>query len=77
MDRVLFSLGSTPVTAEMALYGGAALFAVLLGALAVMAVRANRQRAEEAQERAAAQAQAETRAREAERHLAELMQPQA
>ena len=76
MDKVLFSLGEFPVTLEIALYAAAGLFAALLVALVVMMVRANRERAEEAEARAAAAVTADTRAREAERHLAEVMQRQ-
>jgi DNA recombination protein RmuC len=76
MDKVLFSLGEFPVTLEIALYAAAGLCGALLLALVVMAVRANRQRAEEAEARVAAAALAEARAREAERHLAEVMQRQ-
>jgi DNA recombination protein RmuC len=76
MDKVLFSLGEFPVTLEVALYAAAGVFAALLLALVVMSVRANRQRAEEAEARIAAAALSEARAREAERHLAEVMQRQ-
>lgn len=76
MDKVLFSLGEFPVTLEIALYAAAGLFGALLLALVVMSVRANRQRADEAEARVAAAALAESRAREAERHLAEVMQRQ-
>ncbi len=76
MDKVLFSLGAFPVTLEIALYAATALFAALLVALVVMMVRANRERAAEAAARAAAAAAADARAREAERHLAEVMQRQ-
>ena len=76
MDKVLFSLGEFPVTLEIALYAAAGLFAALLVALVVMMVRANRERAAEAEARAAAAVTADTRAREAERHLAEVMQRQ-
>jgi DNA recombination protein RmuC len=76
MDKLLFSLGEFPVTLEVALYAAAGVFAALLLALVIMAVRANRQRADEAEARMAAQALAESRAREAERHLAEVMQRQ-
>lgn len=69
MDRTLFLLGETPVTLEMALYAALGLFAVLLGSLIVMVLRQSRQRAEEA-------AMTESRAREAERQLADLMRIQ-
>ena len=76
MDKVLFSLGGTPVTLEIALYAAAGLFAALLIALIVMMVRANREREAEAEARATAAALADTRAKDAERHLAEVMQRQ-
>ncbi len=69
MDRTLFFLGETPVTLEMAMYAALGLFAVLLGILIVMVLRQSRQRAEEA-------AMTESRAREAERQLADLMRIQ-
>ena len=69
MDRTLFLLGETPVTLEMAMYAALGVFAVLLGALIVVVHRQSRQRAEEA-------AMTEIRAREAERHLADLMRIQ-
>ncbi len=76
MDKVLFSLGTTSVTAEMALYAGAALFAALLIALVVINIRANRQRAAEAEARAAETAAAQQKTDEAERTLAHLLQVQ-
>jgi DNA recombination protein RmuC len=76
MDKVLFSLGEFPVTLEIALYAAAGVFAALLLALVVMSVRANKQRTVEAEARATAAMVAESRAREAERHLAEVMQRQ-
>jgi DNA recombination protein RmuC len=76
MDKVLFSLAGTPVTAELALYAGAAIGVALLIAVLVVSIRANRARAAEAAERAIAAQQADLRAREAERHLAEVMQRQ-
>ena len=76
MDKLLFSLGEFPVTLEIALYAAAGVFAALLLALVVMSVRANKQRADEAEARVAAAMLAESRAREAERHLSEVMQRQ-
>ena len=69
MDRTLFLLGETPVTLEMAMYAALGVFALLLGALIVVVHRQSRQRAEEAE-------MTEIRAREAERHLADLMRIQ-
>lgn len=69
MDRVLFTLGDTPVTLELALLGAAALLLVLLAATLLISLRQARQRAAEAA--AAAAHSAET-----ERHLADLMRIQ-
>ena len=69
MDRILFTLGDTPVTLELALYAALGLFAALLVALLVVVSRQSRRRSEEA-------AFAEARARETERHLADLMRVQ-
>jgi DNA recombination protein RmuC len=69
MDRTLFFLGETPVTLEMALYAALGLFALLLIGLIVVVLRQSRQRAEEA-------AATASRAREAERQLADLMRIQ-
>ena len=77
MDKVLFRLGELDVTVEVALWGAAGLIAALLLTLLVVVLRANRARTEEAVERAQASLLADQRAREAERHLAEVMQRQA
>lgn len=69
MDRLLFTLGDTPVTLEIALLGAATLLLVLLAATLVVSLRQARQRADEAA--AAAANSAET-----ERHLADLMRIQ-
>ncbi|RYE08902.1 MAG: DNA recombination protein RmuC [Hyphomicrobiales bacterium] len=76
MDKVLFSLGGTPITAEMALYTGAGLFAALLVGLVVITLRANGQRAEEAAARAAETAAVQKKSEEAEKTLASLLQVQ-
>ena len=52
MDKVLFSLGGTAITAEIALYAGAALFAALLIAVLVVLIGASRDRAAEAKRQA-------------------------
>ena len=52
MDKVLFSLGDFPVTAEIALYAAAALVAALLLAVLVVAILGGKQRAAEALQRA-------------------------
>lgn len=69
MDRILFTLGDTPITLELALLGAAALLLVLLAASLLVSLRQARQRAAEAA--AAAAHSAET-----ERHLADLMRIQ-
>ena len=69
MDRILFTLGDTPVTFEIALFGGAIVLFVLLAATLLISLRQARQRAAEAA--AAAAHSAET-----ERHLADLMRIQ-
>ena len=69
MDKVLFRLGGTAVTLEIALYAAAAVMAAMLLALVVISVRGARQRAADA-------ALADARAREAERHLAQMLQVQ-
>ena len=77
MDKVLFRLGETEITVEIALWSAAGLIAALLVILLFVVLRANRARMEEAAERAQAALIADQRAREAERHLAEMMQRQA
>jgi DNA recombination protein RmuC len=69
MDRILFTLGDTPITLELSLLGAAALLLVLLAASLLVSLRQARQRAAEAA--AAAAHSAET-----ERHLADLMRIQ-
>ncbi len=69
MDKVLFIVGDTPVTLEMALYGAAALFAVLLVALLVIIVRQSRSSRDQAVLMA-------ERGADAERQLASLLQVQ-
>src|SRR5687767_11345851 len=69
MDKVLFVVADIPVTLEMALYGAAALFAVLLVSLLVIILRQARQ----VREAAAVEAQ---RSAESERVLAEMLQRQ-
>jgi len=76
MDKVLFSLGGVPVTGEIALYAGAAVFAALLIAVLVILVRGSRQRAEEAARLAATAADTEAKRAEAEKTLAHLLQVQ-
>jgi len=77
MDKVLFRLGEREITAEIALWSAAGLIAALLVILLFVVLRANRARTAEAAERAQAALIADQRAREAERHLAEMMQRQA
>lgn len=70
MDRVLFVVANFPVTGEIALYAGAGLAGVLLLALLVVTLRSQGARRLEAEAAA-------LRARDAERHLADVMQKQA
>jgi DNA recombination protein RmuC len=76
MDKVLFSLGEFPVTVEVALLAGGIAFGTVLVALLVIAIRGGQQRRREEENRLAAAQLADSRAREAERHLAEVMQRQ-
>src|SRR3569833_745200 len=76
MDKVLFSMGDVAVTAEVAIYTASGVIVALLVAVLLISIRASRERTVEAQERAAAALAAAARAREAERHLAEVMQRQ-
>lgn len=70
MDRVLFVVANFPVTGEIALYAGAGLAGVLLLALLVVTLRSQGARRLEAEAAA-------LRARDTERHLADVMQKQA
>jgi DNA recombination protein RmuC len=69
MDRVLFIVADFPVTAEIALYAAAAVFGLLLLVLLVVTMRTQKARRLEAEAAA-------LRARDAERHLADVMQKQ-
>ena len=69
MDRILFTIADFPVTLELAAFAAAGLFAVLLVALLVVAVRQSRQRAEEA-------AILRQKSSENERHLADMIRIQ-
>ncbi len=69
MDRILFSLGTTGVTLEMALLGGGALMLGLLALVVVVLLLEGRRRA-------AAAALEEHRRQEGERQLADLMRIQ-
>ncbi|MEO6015149.1 MAG: DNA recombination protein RmuC [Devosia sp.] len=69
MDKVLFSLGDTPITLEIALYAGAGLFAALLVAVLVISIRTGRARAAEAEA-------ARLKTVDAEKTLAHLLQVQ-
>ncbi|MEQ1899381.1 MAG: DNA recombination protein RmuC [Devosia sp.] len=70
MDRILFTVGDFPVTGEIALYAAAALAGAVLLALLVLTLRSQGARRLEAEAAA-------LRARDAERHLADVMQKQA
>ena len=76
MDKVLFSLGGTAITAEIALYAGAALFAALLIAVLVVLIGASRDRAAEAKRQAEEAEAARRKTAESERTLASLLQVQ-
>lgn len=69
MDRVLFTLGETPITLETALVAAAVVFALLLVTVLAITWRMARQRAEEAERET-------VRAAETERHLADVMRLQ-
>ena len=69
MERVLFTLGDTPITLELAALAAAGLFALLLVAVLVLTWRTARQRVDEAERETA-------RAAETERHLADVMRLQ-
>jgi DNA recombination protein RmuC len=76
MDKVLFSLGDVAVTAEIALYAGAALAAALLIAVLVVLVVANRQRSSDAARQTEEAEAARQKTAEAEKTLAHLLQVQ-
>ncbi len=69
MERMLFTLGDTPITLETALIAAAGLFGLLLLAVLALTWRTAHQRAVEAEREAA-------RAAETERHLADVMRLQ-
>ncbi len=69
MERVLFTLGDTPITLEAALIAAAGLFGLLLLAVLALVWRTAHQRAVEAERETA-------RAAETERHLADVMRLQ-
>lgn len=81
MDRVLFVFADIPVTLEMALFAAGGLFAALLVALLVIAMRQSRARAEEAEQRQTEAQQrqmeislAQAKNADLERQMAALMQ---
>jgi DNA recombination protein RmuC len=76
MDKVLFSLGELPVTLEAAIYAVASLVTGLLVILVVMAIRAGRERAAEAEQRAAELEAARTKSADLEGKLAGMLQSQ-
>jgi DNA recombination protein RmuC len=76
MDKVLFSLGEFPVTLEAAIYAVASLVTGLLIILVVMSIRANRERAAEAEERAAELEAARAKSADLEGKLAGMLQGQ-
>ena len=76
MTKVLFSLGDFPVTVEIAVYAGVAVFAALLVAVLVISIRASRERAAEAKLQAVQAEAARKQTAEAEKTLAHLLQVQ-
>jgi DNA recombination protein RmuC len=76
MDKVLFSLGDFPVTLEAAIYAVATLVTGLLVILVVMSMRANRERAAEAGQRAAELDAARAKSADLEGKLAGMLQGQ-
>jgi DNA recombination protein RmuC len=76
MDKVLFSLGEFPVTLEAAIYAVATLVTGLLVILVVMSIRAGRERAAEAETRAAELEAARAKSADLEVKLAGMLQGQ-
>jgi DNA recombination protein RmuC len=76
MDKVLFSLGEFPVTLEAAIYAIVTLVTGLLVILVVMAIRAGRERAAEAEARAAELEAARAKSADLEGKLAGMLQGQ-
>ena len=76
MDKVLFSLGDLPVTLEAGLYAVASLVTGLLVILVVMSIRAGRERAAEAELRAAELEAARAKSADLEGKLAGMLQGQ-
>jgi DNA recombination protein RmuC len=76
MDRIIFTLGDTPITLEMLLFAGAGLLAVLLVATFVIVARQARERRAEAEQRLLEVEAARTKSAELERQLAGLLQSQ-
>jgi DNA recombination protein RmuC len=76
MDKVLFSLGEFPVTLEAAIYAVATLVTGMLVILVVMSVRAGRERAAEAELRAAELDAARAKSADLEGKLAGMLQGQ-
>jgi DNA recombination protein RmuC len=76
MDKVLFSLGEFPVTLEAAIYAIVTLVTGLLVILVVMAIRAGRERAAEAEMRAVELEAARAKSTDLEGKLAGMLQGQ-
>jgi len=76
MDKVLFSLGDLPVTLEAVLYAVASLVTGLLVILVVMSIRAGRERAAEAELRAAELEAARAKSADLEGKLVGMLQGQ-
>ncbi|MEO6395288.1 MAG: DNA recombination protein RmuC [Devosia sp.] len=76
MDRIVFSLGATPITLEMLLIAGGSLFALLLSVLIVVTLRQSAQRDAEAEAQRLEAETARAKNAELERHLAGMLQSQ-
>src|SRR5262245_38119269 len=76
MDRIVFTLGDTPITLEMLLIAVGSLFALLLAALVVISVRQSARRDAEAEAQRLEAEAAKLKSAELERHLAGLLQAQ-
>ena len=76
MDRIIFTFGDLPITAEMLAYAGAALFAVLLTSTLVLVARQARERRAEAEQRALEMEAAKAKNLELETKLASMLQGQ-
>src|SRR5687768_13715268 len=76
MDRIMLTVAGTPITLEMLVVAGAAVFALLLLALVVMNIRQARMRAAEAQARQLEAEAAARRSAEFEKQVTGLLHSQ-